>query len=72
MVAGIKDKVWECEIEIGEEAAIKEKATVTNVTYTYGKPTVRYISDTSVREGSYKVEGTLEDAYIASVGGVHR
>ena len=72
MVAEIKDKVWECEIEIGEEAAIKEKATVTNVTYTYGKPTVRYISDTSVREGSHKVEGTLEDAYIASVGGVHR
>ncbi len=72
LVGEIKDKVWECVIEPGEEAELKKNAIVTNVTYTYGQPTVRYVSDVSVYDGSLKVEGTLEDAYIASVGGVHR
>ena len=72
LVGKIKDKVWECVIEPGEETEIKKQAIVTNVTYTYGQPTVRYVSEISVHDGSVKVEGTLEDAYIASVGGVHR
>ena len=72
LVGEIKDKVWECVIEPGEETEIKKQAIVTNVTYTYGQPTVRYVSEISVHDGSVKVEGTLEDAYIASVGGVHR
>ncbi|MBQ2736710.1 MAG: ATP-binding cassette domain-containing protein [Clostridia bacterium] len=72
LVGEIKDKVWECVIEPGEETEIKKQAIVTNVTYTYGQPTVRYVSEVSVHDGSVKVEGTLEDAYIASVGGVHR
>ena len=72
LVGEIKDKVWECVIEPGEEAELKKHAIVTNVTYTYGQPTVRYVSEDSIHTGSVKVEGTLEDAYIASVGGVHR
>lgn len=72
LVATVKDRVWECVINAGEETELKRKAIVTNVTYTFGQPTVRYVSDESMAEGSYKVEGTLEDAYIASVGGVHR
>ena len=72
MVETIKDKTWTATINAGEEGEIKKKAVVTNITYTYGKPTVRYISDVSVYGGSTSATATLEDAYIYSVGGVAR
>jgi len=72
MVETIKDKTWTATINAGEEGEIKKKAVVTNITYTYGKPTVRYISDVSVYDGSTPATATLEDAYIYSVGGVAR
>ncbi|MBO4429497.1 MAG: hypothetical protein J5832_06040, partial [Clostridia bacterium] len=72
MVETIKDKTWTATIKAGEESEIKKKAVVTNVTYTFGSPTVRYISDGSVYDGSTPATATLEDAYIYSVGGVAR
>lgn len=72
MVDSIKDMLWEASILPGEEAAIKEKAVVTNITYTYGKPIVRYVSEKSVHKDSVKIPSTLEDAYIYSLGGVVR
>ena len=72
MVETIKDKTWTATIKAGEESEIKKKAVVTNVTYTFGNPMVRYISDGSVYDGSTPATATLEDAYIYSVGGVAR
>lgn len=72
MVDSIKDMLWEVSILPGEEAFIKEKAVVTNITYTYGKPIVRYVSKQSVHENSVRIPSTLEDAYIYSLGGVVR
>ena len=72
MVDSIKDMLWEASILPGEEAAIKEKAVVTNITYTYGKPIVRYVSEKSVHKDSIRIPSTLEDAYIYSLGGVVR
>lgn len=72
MVETIKDKTWTATIKAGEESEIKKKAVVTNITYTFGSPTVRYISDSSVYDGSTPATATLEDAYIYSVGGVAR
>ncbi len=43
-VGKINDKVWECRPEAGAETQIKDKAVVTNITYTYGKPIVRYVN----------------------------
>ncbi len=72
MVESVKDMLWEAEIAPGEESAIKQKAVVTNVTYTQGKPLVRYVSEVSICEGSVQIPPTLEDAYIYAVGGVAR
>ncbi len=72
MVNSVKDMLWEAVISQGEEAEVKKKAVVTNVTYTYGKPIVRYVSKESVCEGSAQIPPTLEDAYIYAVGGVAR
>ncbi len=72
MVDSIKDMLWEASILPGEESVIKEKAVVTNITYTYGKPIVRYVSEQSVYKDSAQIPSTLEDAYIYSVGGVAR
>lgn len=72
MVDSVKDMLWEAIITPGDEAVVKEKAVVTNVTYTYGKPIVRYVSKESVHEGSVQIPPTLEDAYIYAVGGVAR
>ena len=72
MVESVKDMLWEAEIAPGEESAIKQKAVVTNVTYTQGKPLVRYVSEVSICEGSVQILPTLEDAYIYAVGGVAR
>ena len=72
MVNSVKDMLWEAEISPGDEFKIKQQAVVTNITYTYGKPIVRYVSDHSVCDGSVQIPSTLEDAYIYSVGGVAR
>ena len=72
MVESVKDMLWEAEISPGDELRIKQQAVVTNITYTYGKPIVRYVSDHSVCDGSAQIPPTLEDAYIYSVGGVAR
>ena len=72
MVDSIRDMLWTAEINAGEETALKKRAVVTNVTYTYGKPNVRYVAKASVYEGSVRVPATLEDAYIYAVGGVAR
>ena len=72
MVNSVKDMLWEAEISPGDEFKIKKQAVVTNITYTYGKPIVRYVSDHSVCDGSVQIPSTLEDAYIYSVGGVAR
>ena len=72
MVDSIKDMLWEASILPGEEALIREKAVVTNITYTYGKPIVRYVSEKSVHKDSIRIPSTLEDAYIYSLGGVVR
>ena len=72
MVESVKGMLWEAEISPGDELRIKQQAVVTNITYTYGKPIVRYVSDHSVCDGSAQIPPTLEDAYIYSVGGVAR
>ena len=72
MIDRIKDILWEAVITPGEEVALKQKAVVTNVTYTYGKPIVRYIAKESMCEGSVQIPATLEDSYIYAVGGVAR
>ena len=72
VVERVRDMTWEAEIEAGQEQELKKTTSVTNVTYVGGKPTVRYISEKSVCEGSRKAEATLEDAYIYTVGGVSR
>ena len=72
MVDSIRDMLWTAEINAGEETALKKRAVVTNVTYTYGKPNVRYVAKESMYEGSVRVPATLEDAYIYAVGGVAR
>ena len=72
MIDRIKDILWEAVITPGEEAVLKQKAVVTNVTYTYGKPIVRYIAKESMCEGSVQIPATLEDSYIYAVGGVAR
>ncbi len=72
MVDSVKDMLWEAVISPGEEYGLKQKAVVTNITYTYGKPIVRYVSEKSVCEGSVQIPPTLEDAYIYAVGGVAR
>ena len=56
----------------GEENLIKKLATVTNITYTTAGMQARYVADEPVVDGSEKIVGTLEDAYIAAVGGVSR
>ena len=72
MVDSIRDMLWTAEINAGEEIELKKRAVVTNVTYTYGKPNVRYVAKESMYEGSVQIPATLEDAYIYSVGGVSR
>ena len=72
MVDSIKDMLWSAEINAGEEMELKKRAVVTNVTYTYGKPKVRYVAKESVYEGSVQIPATLEDAYIYAAGGVAR
>ena len=72
MVDSIRDMLWTAEINAGEETELKKRAVVTNVTYTYGKPNVRYVAKESMYEGSVRVPATLEDAYIYAVGGVAR
>ena len=72
MVDSIKDMLWTAEINAGEEIDLKKRAVVTNVTYTYGKPNVRYVAKESMYDGSVQIPATLEDAYIYSVGGVSR
>ncbi|MBQ8497997.1 MAG: ATP-binding cassette domain-containing protein [Clostridia bacterium] len=72
MVDSIKDMLWSAEINAGEETELKKRAVVTNVTYTYGKPNVRYVAKESMYEGSVQIPPTLEDAYIYAAGGVAR
>ena len=72
MVDSIKDMLWTAEINAGEEIELKKHAIVTNVTYTYGKPNVRYVAKESMYEGSVQIPATLEDAYIYAAGGVAR
>lgn len=72
MVDSIKDMLWSAEINPGEEIELKKRAVVTNVTYTYGKPNVRYVAKGSMYEGSVQIPPTLEDAYIYAAGGVAR
>ena len=72
MVDSIKDMLWTAVINAGEEIELKKRAVVTNVTYTYGKPNVRYVAKESVYEGSVQIPPTLEDAYIYAAGGVAR
>ena len=72
MVKNVSDCTWIYLGKAGEENLIKEKATVTNITYTTEGVQVRYVSPTPVVEGSVLTTGTLEDAYIAAVGGVAR
>lgn len=72
MVDSIKDMLWTAEINAGEEMELKKRAVVTNVTYTYGKPNVRYVAKESMYEGSVQIPATLEDAYIYAAGGVAR
>lgn len=72
MVDSIKDMLWTAEINAGEEIELKKHTIVTNVTYTYGKPNVRYVAKESMYEGSVQIPATLEDAYIYAAGGVAR
>jgi len=72
MVEGVAQRTWVYQGNPGEEERIKKEATVTNVTYTTSGVSVRYVSDIAVMAGSVAVPGTLEDAYIAAVGGVSR
>lgn len=72
MVNSVADRTWLHVGKPGDENSIKKSAVVTNVTYTTEGVQVRYVSDSSVADGSVQIAGTLEDAYIAAVGGVTR
>ena len=72
MVDSVTDRTWLYTGKAGEEKLIKKLATVTNITYTTAGMQARYVADEPVVEGSEKIVGTLEDAYIAAVGGVSR
>lgn len=72
MVESIEGMLWSAEINAGEENELKKRAVVTNVTYTYGRPNVRYVAKESMYEGSVQIPATLEDAYIYAAGGVAR
>lgn len=72
MVKSIDGMLWEVGTPVGAEQEIKKAAVVTSVTYTCGKPVVRYVSKESVYENSRVAPATLEDAYIYAVGGVAR
>lgn len=65
-------RVWQVACEPGEEEVMKQQLTVVSISYTAGRPTVRYLSDVSAVDGSDQVVATLEDAYIGSLGGVKR
>ncbi len=72
MVESIDGMLWSAQINAGEETELKKRAVVTNVTYTYGRPNVRYVAKESMYEGSVQIPATLEDAYIYAAGGVAR
>ena len=72
MVDSVTDRTWLYTGKAGEENLIKKLATVTNITYTTAGMQARYVADEPVVDGSEKIVGTLEDAYIAAVGGVSR
>lgn len=72
LLGRVEGKVWECSAPAKKEEEIKEKATVTAVSYGEKASKYRYISDKSIVDSSDKKEATLEDAYIYTVGGVKR
>jgi ABC-2 type transport system ATP-binding protein len=72
LIDKIKNRIWECIAMPADESKLKEKSIVTSVTYINNKPVIRYISDESIYENSVKVEPSLEDAYIFTLGGVKR
>ncbi len=67
-----ENRVWQTVCEPGAEEALKQRLTVVSVSYNAGRPTVRYLSDFPVADGSEPVAATLEDAYIGTLGGVKR
>lgn len=72
MIRKQEGRVWQSVCEPGAEEAMKRQLTVVSVSYNAGKPTVRYLSDFPVADGSEPVAATLEDAYIGTLGGVKR
>ncbi len=72
MIRQQENRVWQIICEPGAEEGMKQQLTVVSVSYNAGRPTVRYLSDVSVADGSEQVAATLEDAYIGLLGGVKR
>ncbi len=72
MIRQQENRVWQVTCEPGEEEVMKQQLKVVSVSYNAGRPTVRYLSDVSVADGSEQVVATLEDAYIGLLGGVKR
>lgn len=72
LTATVEGKVWQVQTTPQEAEKLKAENLAVSVAYVAGKPIVRYISESSVVEGSELVQATLEDAYIHSLGGVKR
>ncbi|MBE6954033.1 MAG: ATP-binding cassette domain-containing protein [Ruminococcaceae bacterium] len=68
----LRGKTFGVTVAPGEEAALREKAVVTSVTYINNLPYVRYICDEAIHADSEVVVPTLEDACIYTLGGVKR
>jgi len=68
----VNDRLWQCTAAPGEEQALRDKAIVTRVAYTKGKPVIRYVAEKSVFDGSERVVPALEDAFLYTLGGVKR
>ena len=68
----VNERLWQCTVAPGEEQALRDKAIVTRVAYTKGKPVIRYVAEKSVFDGSERVVPALEDAFLYTLGGVKR
>jgi len=73
LVAAARDKTWEFEVAPGEFDQARERfQLVTILEDEKGGFRARVVAEESPREGAWKVEPNLEDAYILLVGGEGR
>lgn len=68
----VRDKVYSCEIEPEEEERLRNTLCITKAAMQKGKLVIRYVAETPALDGSVAETATLEDAYIAVLGGIKR